>query len=1589
MPFIQLQFRRGNASQWTSANPILADGELAIETDTSRFKIGNGIGSWTLLPYGGLVGPTGSVGNVVSIDISFNGNIFVGKDVSFGGKFTVRNDVSFNTELRVGGNVNIRSNAIASSSLTGALIVAGGVGVSGNVWTGGNLIVGLGDASFNNRLNVGGDVNFNGGNLNISKTTASTSTATGALIVGGGVGVGGSAWIANNLNVALDASFNSRLFVDKDVSFGAKLFVESDASFNGNTSFAFLPVYNGSATPATNQLVTKSYVDTNGGAILLSANNTWTANNTFNGSRFYVNADASFQNKLTVGDDVSLNARLLVGGNVVFGRNLVIIGDASFNDNMSVQSDSSFNNRLYVGRQIGVGVAANAAYALDVFGNINLSGSLFLNNKLFSITSADISLNANLSVGADSSFNGNVFIAKTLNLKKTVVTGAAVGSPTSIVAATPIVEITGTGAPTAYFNLENGLYAGQTLTINSATNGGGGGLYVNATSSNIIFNGSNCSQMRFSNAFQTVNLLWSSDVSDWIVASWQGVNFGGVSMNFGTYTSGDITLGAAGRVNINPIVGGMVVGADSSFNGNLSVGGTDSSFNANLYVGVGKRVGIGRSAGATYALDVGGNINLTGNLFTNGVLFSAFDNSKDISLNANLSVASDSSFNANLFIGRRLTVGSGDVSLNQRLTVGGADSSFNGNLYVGGSINSDAYIERFVNIGSSSGSYVADFNNGLIIYINAFSGSSTPTLSIANLPTLLNQNYVFTVVYSGAATSTYFSALNINGVSVPINGSVSLSAAASYYVHQFAIFFTDATTISNNLVVQSFNSSAPLSLVSPLISGNLAVSGNINLTGGSIYQNGVLFSGGGGGSVGTSGNSLSLSGNLYVGGDISFGGKLFGNGDVSLNGNLNMFGHMRANTITCYSSIISTAGNMDAFNITSNNRLSVVSTTESSNKNTGALIVGGGAGVNGNVSVGGNINFAGSLYQNGVLFTGGGGTSGTSLSLSSGTASTSSGTGALTVVGGVGIGGALYVGGSIVSPSLTGTPVAPTATGGGAGSTQIATTAYVRGEINTLLGGASAAFDTLNELAAALGNNSSFSTTVTNSIATKAPLADPTFTGNVGGITKSMVGLSNVENTTDLNKPISTATQTALNLKANLANPTFTGTVYGITKSMVGLSNVEDTTDLNKVVSTATQTALNLKANLANPTFTGTINTPAASVTDSTASTNTTSGALRVGGGVGILGATYIGGVVTITNNTATGGYLSGALVVGGGVGISGGVRTNGQIFIESNIPSTSIITGALRLGSGVDAGIGLTGNIYAGGIINVGSTTESSNKNTGALIVGGGAGVNGNISVGGNINFAGSLYQNGVLFTGGGGTSGTSLSLSSGTASTSSITGALTVVGGVGIGGNINVGNNLTVRYPSASLQIAATHETQEAALFLATPNTGNFGRKTAIIAKGMTSFSRADLMFCLNQDTTSNETNVTSADARMTIKHDTGFVGIGTTTPATMLQVNGVVTATSFNATSDYRIKQNVHLLDASFNVDGLRPVSFINSKLGKQDIGFIAHEVGEHYPFLVNGEKDGEDMQSLNYTGIIGILVKEIQELKKQVAQLNARF
>ena len=84
----------------------------------------------------------------------------------------------------------------------------------------------------------------------------------------------------------------------------------------------------------------------------------------------------------------------------------------------------------------------------------------------------------------------------------------------------------------------------------------------------------------------------------------------------------------------------------------------------------------------------------------------------------------------------------------------------------------------------------------------------------------------------------------------------------------------------------------------------------------------------------------------------------------------------------------------------------------------------------------------------------------------------------------------------LASPTLTGTPTAPTAANT-VNNTQIASTAFVTNKITNLIGGAPGTLDTLNELAAAINDDSNYNSTLTTAIATKAPLASPTFTGDI------------------------------------------------------------------------------------------------------------------------------------------------------------------------------------------------------------------------------------------------------------------------------------------------------------------------------------------------------------------------------------------------------------------------------------------------------------------------------------------------------------
>lgn len=206
------------------------------------------------------------------------------------------------------------------------------------------------------------------------------------------------------------------------------------------------------------------------------------------------------------------------------------------------------------------------------------------------------------------------------------------------------------------------------------------------------------------------------------------------------------------------------------------------------------------------------------------------------------------------------------------------------------------------------------------------------------------------------------------------------------------------------------------------------------------------------------------------------------------------------------------------------------------------------------------------------------------------------------------------------SPTFTGIPAAPTATVG-TNTTQIATTEFVRTEVANLVASAPSTLDTLDELAAALGDDANYATTISTALGGKEPTITSGTTSQYWRgdkswqtLDKSSVGLGSVENTA-LSTWAGSANITSLGTIANgiwqgtaisstyidsaiarLASPTFTGTVTLPSDTAIGTVSATEIGYLDGVTS-AIQTQINDRAPLSSPSFTGTMTAQSASFT--------------------------------------------------------------------------------------------------------------------------------------------------------------------------------------------------------------------------------------------------------------------------------------------------------------------------------------------------------------------------------------------------------
>lgn len=297
---------------------------------------------------------------------------------------------------------------------------------------------------------------------------------------------------------------------------------------------------------------------------------------------------------------------------------------------------------------------------------------------------------------------------------------------------------------------------------------------------------------------------------------------------------------------------------------------------------------------------------------------------------------------------------------------------------------------------------------------------------------------------------------------------------------------------------------------------------------------------------------------------------------------------------------------------------------------------------------------------------------------------------------------------NLVSPNITGTPTVPTATAG-TNTTQAANCAFVSTAISNLVASSPAALDTLNELAAALGNDANFSTTITNSLANKVDLTtnqsiggSKSFTGGLllPSTTGTFIGTiwRNVDNLEY--KDSSNVTKIILNSAGNLSN---------VSNKQTALNNLVGTQTANRVLrsdgTNVTLSSIALDTDVINVlsvnnggTGSNTLNFVDLSNTQTITGTKTFSSVPRIQ-------AVAPGFWLDETDHTVKGAYL----VLDGGFFQVQRRATNFGGF-EAILAQLNILTGEAKFNG----------------------TVASTSTTTGTLTVGGGMGVVGNVNIGG-----------------------------------------------------------------------------------------------------------------------------------------------------------------------------------------------------------------------------------------------------------------
>ena len=462
---------------------------------------------------------------------------------------------------------------------------------------------------------------------------------------------------------------------------------------------------------------------------------------------------------------------------------------------------------------------------------------------------------------------------------------------------------------------------------------------------------------------------------------------------------------------------------------------------------------------------------------------------------------------------------------------------------------------------------------------------------------------------------------------------------------------------------------------------------------------------------------------------------------------------------------------------------------------------------------------------------------------------------------------------------------------------------------------------------------------------------DITVTGPITGSDLSVSGIATasrfVSTVTSGTAPLTvTSTTQVSNLNASLlaGKSAPAGDIVGTTDNQVLTNKTLTSPVISSIVNGAfTSTIPSVNGTLVSTGSTGTV------TSNMIADLNIVNADVAVGAGI-----TY--GKLSLTNS-----ILNTDIAVGAGI-------TYGKLSLTSSITNADIATGAgisvSKLSASTISGIALGSNLatltfgtYLTGTSYNGSTavtiaTNATSANTTSTIVardGSGDFTAGTIT-------ATSFVGNGSGLTGltGAGATITSVTTSS---------------------------TNSAFKVPFAN---TTANTTGNYALLQDSGSTFTYNPSTDTLTAGTFSGS---LSGTATNATNTTITNNTSTNASYYPTFVSGTSGdLGQTVSSTKLTFNpstGTLTCTDLNSTSDINLKENIKTVENSLDtLTQLRGVSFDWKETGRSSYGVIAQELEEILPDLVN---TGE-VKSVNYNGIIGVLIEAVKELKKEIEELK---